>query len=180
VIQAINKFPDKDGSKRIFSKIDEGILEMMGRMAGLFLKSTLSNRKQSSYFHTLRQILKFGIYLNSVRTLPEVFSVAEMEMKGLLSSPGVIMYMLKPDQRTKVKKNPNNWISNQNFEETRFDPKWFRYTQDGEYIEYPATMGLISHTLDIRTSFKVKNCENHPEYNGKFSKLLNTENLTIS
>lgn len=54
VIQAINKCPDKDGSKRIFSKIDEGILEMMGRMAGLFLKNTLSNKKQTTYFHTLR------------------------------------------------------------------------------------------------------------------------------
>ena len=43
-----------------------------------------------------------------------------------------------------------------------------RYNKNGEKIEYPASIGLVSQAIRINSTLKVKNCENHPDYNGKF------------
>ena len=76
VIQAINKLGGSDMedkmSKISFSKEDEGILEMLGQIAGLFLKSTIKFSEQINHNDSLKRVIEYGIDLLKSNTVEEL------------------------------------------------------------------------------------------------------------
>lgn len=53
IIQAVNKQPLSDGTMRVFSKVDEGMIQMVGRMVGLFFKSSVGSDNNARFVHSL-------------------------------------------------------------------------------------------------------------------------------
>ena len=145
-VQAINKLESDSGEKRIFGYLDEGMLEMLGRMAGMFLRSNIDSKKQQYYLNTLRQILEFGVDLNAIGSLRHIVLTGTQEVKELFSSPGVKMYFKHPVKLDKV----------------------FTFSQETEeYLEFSQQMGIMATALGSRKIMKIRNFSNHPDFNGK-------------
>lgn len=145
-IQAINKLPEKDGKLKIFTTVDEGMLEMLGRLAGMFLKSTMNSKKQKFYVNILTQILKFGIYLASVKGIFEVVKFCQNEIRDLFSSPEVVIYIKHPLNKKLIK-----------FEEKN-------HKIEKVYLE--RKIGLVGKVLEKKCIEKIRDCKNHPDFNG--------------
>lgn len=146
-------------TKEIFSKKDEGLLEMISKMAGHFMRSTVSNRKQSFYLNTLRQVVKLGTYLNSLPNLHMVLGAAEMQMIEMFSSGEIRTFLLHPNDKTKAVR----------FERIVDEGKMLI---SGKFHPFDAKGGIVGSVMRNKKVVKIGNGENHPDFNGKFSKFF--------
>lgn len=151
----MNKLPLADGTMRVFSKVDEGMIEMVGRMVGLFFKSSVGADKNARFAHSLTSVIKLGVYLNSLQNFSEIFNSVETEFKDILCSPAIRLYVLKLSEGQ---------------QDGELEPKklLFRYTSDREYVEHSQESGLISLAISTKEPVKIKNCQNHPLFNSKY------------
>ena len=63
-------------SKISFSKEDEGILEMLGQIAGLFLKSTIKFSEQINHNDALKNVIQSGISLLKAQNIEDLIAIS--------------------------------------------------------------------------------------------------------
>jgi len=147
VIQAINKL-NISGTKvsmTSFNIEDQGMLEMLAELAGLFFKSSVDYSEQTYQVNNFRQIIKLGVMLSKAKDILEVCKVATTLFLDFFGSPNMRIYLLDNDTKN-----------------------LYFYNENNEKIVVPPKVGLIRCCMKgiIR---KLPNPCNHKSFNGSIS-----------
>lgn len=143
VIQAINKQGGSSGNAILsFSHYDIGLLKLIARISGLFLKSTINFTEQSFLTQHMKDIVQFGVVLNRADSMAQLFSIAEELIQKFYNSMQMRMYLFEP--------------SNKN--------KYIRYSKENKKEVLEADSALIRFAFTGKVK-KIRNPSQHPDYN---------------
>ena len=167
VIQAINKLSQDEDSEKIdgdkphpsprgplkltqkpiFSRRDEGLLELLGHMAGHFLEYSIKDRNKSHYANSLRNILHFEMSINLENSLRTILERSLKFIKELFYTSDARIFLFG---QTKGLKFVNS------------------SAPEGDYLEsFDKSSGIVSHCLEAKKMVWFKNSDNHPDFNCK-------------
>ena len=144
VSQAINKL---DG---IFTKEDEGLLNLLSNLAGIILKNSLQYDEQMMLHNNMRHVLRSGIYLNSFLDIETLLINAEKRLKDMMNVEEARIFIV--DLKEKVF---NRFEDNGSLRKFPLKTGIVGYTYEtGEYVAVPNgyTSSLFNGIIDIESS----------------------------
>lgn len=137
VSQAINKL---DG---IFTKEDEGLLNLLSHLAGIILKNSLQYDEQMLLHNNMRHVLRSGIYLNSFLDLTTLLINAEKRLRDMLNVEDARIFLV--DLKEQV---------------------FTRFEDNGTMKKFQLKTGLVGHTFDTGEYVAVPNGYTSSLFNG--------------
>ena len=144
VVQAINKYNSTQNDYSFyFSKEDEGLLEMIGQMIGLFFSSTIHFSEQKQLLHSFREISKLGIQMSQAKQIVSIIDIFQEGIIAIFQGSIAKMYLRSAE-------NPKLVI---------------HYSRDNKIIESPIEGSLLQNAFEGKLQ-KVTNTYNHPNFNG--------------
>lgn len=137
VSQAINKL---DG---VFTKEDEGLLNLLSNLAGIILKNSLQYDEEMMLFNNLRHVLKSGIYLNSFLDLENLLRNAEKKLSDMMNVEEARIFLIDLNKKM-----------------------FRRFVENGQTKEFPLKIGLIGHCYESGEYLAVSNGYTSSLFNG--------------
>jgi len=146
VVQVINKAERRSGdSSNFFTREDEGILDMLSRMAGLFLRSTIHLSEQHYLVSCMSSILKLGSILGNHLNEADLISNAEDSIEDLLLCQEVRIYLLDIDEAS-----------------------IYFYDDRLNKISNPSSLGIVGKLIESNEfGIKIDETYNHRDFNSK-------------
>lgn len=144
VSQAINKL---DG---LFTKEDEGLLNLLSNLAGIILKNSLQFDEQILLHNNLRHVLKSGIYLNSFLELENLLMNAEKRLRDMMNVEEARLYLIDLNEKVFIRFEENTIIKKFSIKTGLVGHTY----ETGEYVAVPNgySSSLFNGIIDIETA----------------------------